>query len=186
VVAERGRERDFVTAGVALESVSDNVQLLAAPVAESLKHFEHRGGRTAWARVRDRLSALSIEINTRVVRVTSPAARDRASTEDTGQHAAHRTHCWPGHDGEVCCGHAARVPTAYSAVVIPASGVVPSMRQRMVSRRLIEFPCCSMRSEGAHSQARPGSTPIVGSAFSHSQTLSPLCGQRDGLPYPCG
>src|SRR5450759_1134935 len=95
VVAERGRERDFVTAGVALESVSDNVQLLAAPVAESLKHFEHRGGRTAWARVRDRLAALSIEINTRVVRVTSPAARDRASTEDTGQHAAHRTHGWP-------------------------------------------------------------------------------------------
>ena len=93
MVAERGRERDFVTAGVALESVSDNVQLLAAPVAESLKHFEHRGGRTAWARVRDRLAALSIEINTRVVRVTSPAARDRASTEDTGQHAAHRTHC---------------------------------------------------------------------------------------------
>jgi hypothetical protein len=29
-------ERDFVTAGMALESVSDNVQLLAAPVAESL------------------------------------------------------------------------------------------------------------------------------------------------------
>ena len=68
MVAERGRERDFVTAGVALESVSDNVQLLAAPVAESLKHFEHRGGRTAWARVRDRLAALSIEGNTRVVK----------------------------------------------------------------------------------------------------------------------
>jgi len=68
VVAERGRERDFVTAGVALESVSDNVQLLAAPVAESLKHFEHRDGRTAWERVRDRPAALSIEVNTRVVK----------------------------------------------------------------------------------------------------------------------
>ena len=68
MVAERGRGRDFVTAGVALESVSDNVQLLAAPVAENLKHFEHRGGRTAWERVRDRLAALSIEVNTRVVK----------------------------------------------------------------------------------------------------------------------
>lgn len=122
MVAERGRGRDFVTAGVALESVSDNVQLLAAPVAEGLKHFEHRGGRTAWERVRDRLAALSIEINTRVVRVTSPAARDRASTEDTGQHAAHRTHGWPGHDGEACCGHAASAWCAAPQVVIASAG----------------------------------------------------------------
>jgi len=138
VVAERGRERDFVTAGVALESVSDNVQLLAAPVAESLKHFEHRGGRTAWARVRDRLAALSIEINTRVVRVTSPAARDRASTEDTGQHAAHRTHGWPGHDGEACCGHAASTWCTAPQVVIASAGsarLVDAKDNQHVSQR---------------------------------------------------
>ena len=40
---DRDRERDCHSAGVAMENVSDNVQLLACPVAESLKHFEHRG-----------------------------------------------------------------------------------------------------------------------------------------------
>ena len=108
------------------------------PVAESLKHFEHRGGRTAWARVRDRLAALSIEINTRVVRVTSPAARDRASTEDTGQHAAHRTHCWPGHDREACCGHAASAWCTAPQVVIASAGsarLVDAKDNQHVSQR---------------------------------------------------
>ncbi|MHB1472188.1 MAG: ATP-binding protein [Dermatophilaceae bacterium] len=88
VVAEQGRDRGFVTAGVALDSVSDNVQLIAARVAESLKDFEHRGGRTTWERVRDRLAALSIEVNAGVVKVTSPPARDRAATQSATQREA--------------------------------------------------------------------------------------------------
>jgi hypothetical protein len=88
VVAERGRDRDFVTAGVSLDSVSDNVQLIATRVAESLKDFENRGGRTAWERVRDRLAALSIEVNAGVVKVTSPPARDRAATQSATQREA--------------------------------------------------------------------------------------------------
>ena len=91
MVAERGRERDFVTARVALESVSDNVQLLAAPVAESLKHFEHGGGRTAWNRVRDRLAALSIEVNTRAVKgAIAGSTRPR-------QHPGHWPACRTSH-----------------------------------------------------------------------------------------
>ena len=91
MVAERGRERDFVTAGVALESVSDNVQLLAAPVTESLRHFEHDGGRTAWNRVRDRLAALSNEVNTRVVK------GDIAGSTRPRQHPGHWPACRTSH-----------------------------------------------------------------------------------------
>lgn len=88
VVAERARERDFDTAGVALDSVSDNVQLIAARVAESLKGFEQSGVRTSWGRVRDRLAALSIEVNAGVVKVTSPPARGRADTRSATQREA--------------------------------------------------------------------------------------------------
>jgi AAA ATPase domain len=91
VVAERGRARGFVTAGVAMDSVSDNVQLIATRVAESLKDFESRGGRTAWERVRDRLAALSIEVNAGVVKVTSPPGRDRVATQSASQRSVSTT-----------------------------------------------------------------------------------------------
>ena len=87
-------------------------------------------------------------------------------------------------DWEVCCEHAASVPTAASAVVIPASAAARMARQRTVSERLINFPGYSARSEGSPSLASSGSTPIVGDAFSRSQPPSPACGPRDGLPYP--
>jgi hypothetical protein len=61
-------------------------------------------------------------------------------------------HGWPRHVGEVCCEHAASVPTAYSAVVIPASTVARMARQRMANERLIESPCYSKRSEGTRSR----------------------------------
>ena len=83
VIAERAREQGFVTAFAASDSVSDNVQLIAARVAGSLKDFEQHGTRTAWERVRDRLAALAIEVNAGVVKVTSPAAPARADTQGT-------------------------------------------------------------------------------------------------------
>jgi hypothetical protein len=56
-----------------------------------------------------------------------------------------------------CLRHAASVPTAYSAVVIPASARAKMTLERMVSERLIESLCYSMRSEGTlkPGQSRP-------------------------------
>lgn len=88
VIAEQARDRGFLTAGVALDSVSDNVQLLAARVAESLKDLEHPGLRAAWDRVRDRLAALSIEIDAGIVKVSSPPARERAATQSASRREA--------------------------------------------------------------------------------------------------
>jgi hypothetical protein len=66
VVAERGRKRDFVTAGVALESVSDNVQLLAAPWLRASSTLSTAAGArhgnesvTAWPRSRSRSTPAS-------------------------------------------------------------------------------------------------------------------------------
>lgn len=87
VIAEQARDRGFVTAGVALDSVSDNVQLLAARVAESVKDLEHPRLRSAWERVRDRLAALSIEIDAGIVTVSSPPARERAAQSATRREA---------------------------------------------------------------------------------------------------
>jgi hypothetical protein len=89
VIAEQARDRGFVTAVVALDSVSDNVQLLAARVAESVKDLEeHPGLRAAWARVRDRLAALSIEIDAGIVKVSSPPARESAPTQSATRREA--------------------------------------------------------------------------------------------------
>lgn len=88
VIADSARERGLVTAGVALDSVSDNTQLLATRIAEALKDFERSGARSAWARVRERLSALSIEVNAGVVRVTSEAPASRAEAHSATQREA--------------------------------------------------------------------------------------------------
>lgn len=87
VIAEQARDRGFVTAGVALDGVSDNVQLLAARVAEGLKDLEHARFRTAWERVRDRLAALSIEIDAGVVKVSSPPPRTAPTQSATRREA---------------------------------------------------------------------------------------------------
>jgi hypothetical protein len=88
VIGDSARERGLVTAGVALDSVSDNTQLLATRIAEALKDYERGGARSAWARVRERLSALSIEVNAGVVRVTSDAPVSRAEAHSATQREA--------------------------------------------------------------------------------------------------
>lgn len=75
VAAERATARGFVVAQVALDAVSNGAQMLAAAVAEAVAplHRSRAGG--AWRAVKQRLSALSIEVNAGVVKIASgPAA----------------------------------------------------------------------------------------------------------------
>lgn len=70
VIADTAAERGFVTATVAFDSVSDNVQLLAGRIAEAIAPLEGRSGE-GWARFRQRLAGLSVEINAGVVKISS-------------------------------------------------------------------------------------------------------------------
>lgn len=88
VIGDSAHERGLVTAGVALDSVSDNAQLLATRIAEALKEFEHPGARTAWSRVKERLAALSIEVSAGIVSVTSEAPAARAETHSATEREA--------------------------------------------------------------------------------------------------
>ena len=74
VAGERASDRGFVTAAVAMDPVSDNVQLLATAVAEAVAPLQrHAAANSVWTRLKQRLSALSIELNAGVVRVSSDA-----------------------------------------------------------------------------------------------------------------
>ncbi|MDT2006710.1 hypothetical protein FXW78_22695 [Rhodococcus opacus] len=61
VIGDRARARSFVVAAVALDRVSDNVQMLATAVAEAVAPLHRTATGALWQRVRDRLAALSIE-----------------------------------------------------------------------------------------------------------------------------
>ena len=80
VIGDRARERGFVTASVSLDRVSDNVQMLAAAVAEAIAPLHHTGASSVWQGVKDRLSALSIEVNAGVVKIISDAPESRPAT----------------------------------------------------------------------------------------------------------
>ena len=80
VIGDRARERGFVTASVSLDRVSDNVQMLAAAVAETIAPLHHTGASSVWQGVKDRLSALSIEVNAGVVKIISDAPESRPAT----------------------------------------------------------------------------------------------------------
>ncbi|HRK44313.1 MAG TPA: ATP-binding protein [Nocardioides sp.] len=73
VIAETAEDRGFVTATVAFDSVSDNVQLLAGRIAEAIAPLEAKAARASqtWTRIRQRLAGLSVEINAGVVKITS-------------------------------------------------------------------------------------------------------------------
>lgn len=73
--------RNFITCSVSLDSVSDNIQLLAGRIAEPLSDLEGRVG-PVWERFLRRLSSLSLELNAGVVKVTSsrPEPRPQAGT----------------------------------------------------------------------------------------------------------
>ena len=80
VIGDRARERGFVTASVSLDRVSDNVQMLAAAVAEAIAPLHHTGASSVWQGVKDRLSALCIEVNAGVVKIISDAPESRPAT----------------------------------------------------------------------------------------------------------
>lgn len=82
VIAETAEERGFVTATVAFDSVSDNVQLLAGRIAEGIAPLETKAttmtsrASEGWARLRQRLAGLSVELNAGVVKISSAASPD--------------------------------------------------------------------------------------------------------------
>ena len=78
VIAETAEDRGFVTATVAFDSVSDNVQLLAGRIAEAIAPLGSKDIRASegWARLRQRLAGLSVELNAGVVKINSSPAPD--------------------------------------------------------------------------------------------------------------
>ena len=74
--------------------------------------------------------------------------------------------CWPTRDREVCCGHAARVPIAYSAVVMPRSPPPRSQRKSEAGER-VERNSTRRRSIGS-----PGGG-VTGAAASGAQPGPP-------------
>ncbi|WP_460841603.1 ATP-binding protein [Nocardioides marmoraquaticus] len=86
VIAETAEERGFVTATVAFDSVSDNVQLLAGRIAEAIAPLESKATRASegWARLRQRLAGLSVELNAGVVKISSAASPDSPDPAGAG------------------------------------------------------------------------------------------------------
>lgn len=75
-IAVEAGQRGFVSCWVPLDSVSDNVQLLAIRIAEAIAPLESKAG-GLWEAFRRRLSTLSVELNAGVVKVTSEGSRTR-------------------------------------------------------------------------------------------------------------
>jgi hypothetical protein len=69
-IAVEAQRRGFVPCWVPLDSVSDNVQLLAARVAEAVSPLGARSG-GAWDAFRRRLASLSLEVNAGIIKITS-------------------------------------------------------------------------------------------------------------------
>jgi len=81
VIAERARLRGFVPVSVSFDRVSDSVQILAAAVAEAVAALPHPPSSEVWQRLRQRLAALSVEVNAGVVKVVSkPVASPTTTT----------------------------------------------------------------------------------------------------------
>jgi hypothetical protein len=72
VIRDAATDRGFVSAMVAFDSVSDNVQLLAGRIAEAIAPLEDRSAEM-WSRFRQRLASLAVELNAGVVKISSPA-----------------------------------------------------------------------------------------------------------------
>lgn len=87
VIGDRARAQGFVVATVTLDRVSDNVQMLATTVGEAVAplYREDRAGSAFWRKVKDRLAALSIEVNAGVIRIVSDAAQQAARATVTVQ-----------------------------------------------------------------------------------------------------
>ena len=64
-------QQGFITSAAAMDRVSDNIQVLAGAIAEAVAPLQHTAAATIWARLRERLAALSIEINAGIVKITS-------------------------------------------------------------------------------------------------------------------
>lgn len=71
-IAAESARRGFVCCSIALDSVSDNVQLVASRVAEAVAPLESRVG-GVWEALKHRLESLSVELNAGVVKITSDA-----------------------------------------------------------------------------------------------------------------
>jgi hypothetical protein len=83
-IGTTARDRGFVTCSLSLDSVSDNIQLLAGRLAEAIAPLEGRAA-PLWDRFVRRLGSLSVELNAGVVKVTSePHAR---ATETSARQA---------------------------------------------------------------------------------------------------
>ncbi len=85
VIGDAAAERGFVTVSIAFDSVSDNVQLLAGRVAEAIAPLENRRAADTWARFRQRLASLEIEVNAGVVKISSPTAPRADDAQTTVQ-----------------------------------------------------------------------------------------------------
>lgn len=76
VIGDSARQRGFLVAAVSMDRVSDNVQMLAGAVAEGIAPLHHAGGASSvWQRMKERLAALSIEVNAGVVKIVSDAPK---------------------------------------------------------------------------------------------------------------
>ena len=65
-------QRGFVTCRVALDRVTDNIQLLSSRLAQALAPFRTKTG-PLWDGFVRRLKSLSVEVNAAIVKITSPA-----------------------------------------------------------------------------------------------------------------
>lgn len=87
VAGDIAAEHNFIKAATAMDQVSDNIQLLAGAIAEAIAPLQHNAPATMWARLRERLASLSIEINAGVIKITSEG---RARPPAPGLTAAQR------------------------------------------------------------------------------------------------
>jgi hypothetical protein len=85
VIGDLAKDRRFLVAQVSMDRISDNVQVLASAIGETVAPLHHRGASALWQRVVDRLAALSIEVNAGLVKIVSDAPTRTTSTAVTVQ-----------------------------------------------------------------------------------------------------
>lgn len=85
-IATTARARGFVTCSLSLDSVSDNIQLLAGRLAEAISPLQSRAA-PLWDRFLRRLGTLSVELNAGVVKVTSEPHHRGADAETSARQA---------------------------------------------------------------------------------------------------
>ena len=87
-------------------------------------------------------------------------------------------------DHAVCCRHAARVPTAYSAVVIPESAACRSRDHRLARHIVIESPSFTRRPEEHRTRKLRAVAPIVGAPSAIARPLRPSVDRGTSFPGP--